>query len=272
MKPRANAFRTYFFALGLAFRMIAAGHLLEGIRLLVAPVGYWRFLPSAYTLQEFLRQGFPRVLDVGSPKLLSLLLASKNGTEVHATDLNDEKIFSRWKRNAEAIGLQNYHVEYQDGRRLSYPDSSFDLIYSISVIEHIPENGDVAALAEFRRVLKPNGTLVIEVPYRRKYEEIFLRYDSKGAPLDKPQFYERHYDADQLAQRLASIEGLKLDKRLILGEWLPIDPWIATDRLPRPVRIGILPLEPLLAAVNYWARSDDQCGRPLAALMIYRKV
>ena len=179
MKPRANAFRTYFFALGLAFRMIAAGHLLEGIRLLVAPVGYWRFLPAAYTLQEFLRQAPPRVLDVGSPKLLSLLLASKNGTEVHATDLNDEKIFSRWKRNADAIGLQNYHVEYQDGRRLSYPDSSFDLIYSISVIEHIPENGDVAALTEFRRVLKPNGTLVIEVPYRRKYEEIFLPYDSK---------------------------------------------------------------------------------------------
>src|SRR5712691_10374126 len=29
---KANAFRTYFFALGLAFRMIAAGHLLEGIR------------------------------------------------------------------------------------------------------------------------------------------------------------------------------------------------------------------------------------------------
>ncbi len=272
MKLLANCLRIYVFALVLGLRMIVAGHLIEGIKLLITPVGYWRFLPNGYTLQEFLRQPSPKVLDLGSPKLLSLYLASQKAAEVRATDLEDEKIFSRWKCTADAIALQNYHVEYQDGRRLNYPDSSFDLIYSISVIEHIPEHGDMETLAEFRRVLKPNGVAVIEVPYRRKYEEIFLPYDSKGAPLPSPRFYERHYDADELTRRLANTQGLEVEKKLILGEWLAIDPWIATDRLPRPLRIGILPFEPLLAALNYWARNDDRHGRPLAALMIYRKI
>jgi len=89
-------------------------------------------------------------------------------------------------------------------------------------------------------------------------------------PLAVPEFYERHYDAEQVKQRLQGT-GLEVTKKMILGEWLPIDPWIARDRLPRLLRIMILPLEPFLAALNYWARKDDTRGRPLAALLVYRK-
>ena len=61
--------------------------------------------------------------------------------------------------------------------------------------------------------------------------------------------------------------GLTREQCWILGEWLPIDPWIATPRLPRILRLLILPFEPVLAMVNYWMRPDDSAGRPLAALM-----
>jgi SAM-dependent methyltransferase len=271
MKNLTRALRVYLFGLRLGLRIIAAGLLLEGIKILMSPVGYWRFLPNAFTLEEFQQKDRACVLDLGSPKLLSLFLASHDTAEIHATDLDDEKIFSRWKRIADVCGLKNYHVKYEDGRRLSYPDEYFDLVYSISVIEHIPGNGDIQALAEFRRVLKPNGVAVVEVPYRRTYEETLLPYDSKGAPLAEPQFYERHYDAQQLTRRLLTA-GLEVKKKMILGEWLPIDPWIATHRLPRLLRILLLPIEPFLAALNYWSRNDDARGRPLGALIVYRKL
>src|SRR2546425_503886 len=152
---KRSALRLYVFALALGIRIIMRGMIVEGIKLLISPVGYWRLIPNAFTYQEFLRLRNPRILDVSSPKLPSVFFATKTDQEVHATDLDDAKIFSRWKAAANALGLANYFVEYQDARRLTYPDESFDFVYSISVIEHIPDDGDTASLREFRRVLKP---------------------------------------------------------------------------------------------------------------------
>jgi SAM-dependent methyltransferase len=259
----------YFGCVFLAVRTIARGLLIEGLKLLWAPVGYWRFLPFGVVWQELSAQGHRKILDVGSPKILSLLLAAGGRADVWATDLDDEKIFSRWHRLGGHLGLGNYRVEYQDGRRLTYSDESFDFVFSISVIEHIPDDGDVAAIGEFYRVLKPNGVLVVEVPYRRQYEEIARTCTSKGTLLDSPQFYERHYDAEHLGRLQRA--GLTLERKLILGEWVALDPLIATDRLPRPLRVLLLPLEPVLAVLNYWCRSNYAVGRPLAAVMVFRK-
>ena len=276
MSTLANAFRVYGFALSAGLRAIAAGQVKEGARLLVYPVGYWRFLPNGFVLEEFKRlPPDARILDASSPKLMSLMLSRQTSGEVYATDLDDQNIFTRWQRLASALGLKNYRVEFQDATGATYPDEHFDLIYSISVIEHIPGRGDAAALAEFRRMLKPGGRVVVEVPYRHEGEERYLRYDSKGAPLAEPRFYERLYDAAQLSERLEHAPGLDVTRRVILGERLPLDPWIATGRLPRPLRLALLPFEPLFAAVNYWAREgdggDNGGGRPLAALIVYKK-
>ena len=55
-------------------------------------------------------------LDASSPKLLSLMLASRTENKVYATDLNDALIFSRWRLFTRALGLKNYEVEYRDAR------------------------------------------------------------------------------------------------------------------------------------------------------------
>jgi len=41
-------------------------------------------------------------------------------------------------------------------------DASFDHAYSISVLEHIAEDGDIPALAELARVVKPEGRIVLD--------------------------------------------------------------------------------------------------------------
>lgn len=269
---RARALRIYFFALSTALRALAKGQFTIGLKLLIASVGYWRLLPNAVVWQEASAHEAPDVLDVSSPKLVSLYLAAKTGGHVLATDLNDKEIFNRWLKLGQVRGLKNFAVEYQDARNLTLPDARFDLVYSLSVIEHIPGNGDAEALREFARVTKPGGTIVIEVPYRRKFEEVFRKVDSKGAPLEKEEFFERRYDAAALEQRLMHVDGLRLERKMILGEWLPVDPAINGDSIPRLLRILALPLEPWMALVNYWARPDDAAGRPLGALLVYRRV
>ena len=266
---RRLAFRLYRFAIGLALRSLLAGKFTLGAKLLIASVGYWRFWPNGIILHRLGPQ-HRDVLDVSSPKILSLFLSQDDFRSVVATDLDDPSLFTRWVRYAELMARQNYRVEFQDAQSLHYPDASFDFVYSISVIEHIPGNGDTEALRQFARVLRPGGIAVIEVPYRRQREEIVMHYDSKGAALASPRFYERHYDRALLDERL-KIPELEVTAQWILGERWHIDRWIATNRLPRLIRLAVLPIEPFLAAVNYWIRTDDTQGNPLAAMIIYRK-
>ena len=204
---RLGAFRLYGATLLCGLKLIMRGMAVDGIKTLIAPVGYWRFLPNSFVLHEFKKlPPNARILDVSSPKMMSIYLAGRNCSLV-ATDLDDERIFSRWKKIAEAQRLDNYTVEYQDATALAYPDQSFDMLYSISVIEHIPGRGDVAAMREFARVTKPGGVVVVEVPYRRKNAEVWRKTDTKGAPIPEPRFYERHYDAAMVDERLLHVAG-----------------------------------------------------------------
>jgi SAM-dependent methyltransferase len=237
---------------------------MEGLKFLVAPVGYWRLAPFMLLEEEFHACNARRVLDVSSPKLMSLRFAAL-GAEVIAADLDDDAIFGRWLRAARALKLANYSTEFVDARRLPYPDNSFDLTYSISVIEHIPENGDSVAIDEMLRVVRPGGKVVIEVPFRHEGKDVYRNHDSKGTPVSKPMFFERQYDERMVVDRLVRWRPCS---RTMLGETLALDPWISGERkMPKALRIFFLPLEPLIAMWNY----GPNRRRPLAMYMVFEK-
>ena len=48
--------------------------------------------------------------------------------------------------------------------QLPFANRRFDLIISLDVLSHLPREEDQRALAEFARVLRPNGKLLIRVP------------------------------------------------------------------------------------------------------------
>src|SRR5258706_14203485 len=106
------------------------------------------------------------------------MLARHRGYEVVATDILPEAIVLS-RRYATAQGLDGegpgrVHSELQDGRALTYPDGYFDAAYSVSVLEHIPDGGDSAAISELIRVTRPGGVVVVTVPYDRAYRETFV--------------------------------------------------------------------------------------------------
>ncbi|HEV2759025.1 MAG TPA: class I SAM-dependent methyltransferase [Acidimicrobiales bacterium] len=58
-------------------------------------------------------------------------------------------------------------VQHMDGRRLLYPDDTFDGIFSSGSIEHFGDFNDVAAAAhEMGRVLKPGGVLSLSTEFK----------------------------------------------------------------------------------------------------------
>lgn len=62
-------------------------------------------------------------------------------------------------RRAAARGVANVTPRLGDARELPYADATFDAVYLIGVLGEIP--GHEAALREVRRVLKPEGRLLI---------------------------------------------------------------------------------------------------------------
>jgi SAM-dependent methyltransferase len=265
-----TAFRLYFQGMRLALGALLRGEIENGLKLLIMPVGYWRFLPHAIAWEAACALGGKlKILDVSSPKVLSLVFGQA-GHDVMALDLDDPQLTTRWLKTAQLNGLPHYRTDFADARKLPFPAGQFDFVYSISVVEHIPGQGDTEALREMARVVRPGGRVFLEIPLRYKEEILTLHYDSKGFPLPEPRFYERRYDPAGVVQRL-HIPELEIEQQWVMGENLAIDPWIATPRLPRVLRLALLPFEAVLAWWNLWLEPEPGRQRPLSMNLLYRK-
>ena len=100
----------------------------------------------------------------------SRVLAAE-GYRVTGTDRSAVLLAEARRRNPE--GDWPRWVE-ADHRELPFEDDSFDAVLNLfSSLGYRGEAGDRATLAEFRRVLRPGGTLVIETQHRDRVMSIF---------------------------------------------------------------------------------------------------
>ncbi len=111
-----------------------------------------------------------RVLDIGCSSRLNFLPATlaSLGWEVYGMDIREFK-----------FRFPNFHFILEDIRSTSFNGSFFDAVYALSTLEHIglsgrwgittedPE-GDVKAVTEVERILRPNGTFLVTVPYGQR--------------------------------------------------------------------------------------------------------
>ena len=65
------------------------------------------------------------------------------------------------------------NLRCEDVTRLSFPDCSFEYILSFDVLEHVPDYS--RALKEFFRCLRPEGTLILSVPFNLAEEQTLVR-------------------------------------------------------------------------------------------------
>jgi SAM-dependent methyltransferase len=83
---------------------------------------------------------------------------------------------------AERLGL-DLETAATDAERLPFEDRSFDLVFGHAVLHHLPDLP--AALAEFRRVLRPGGTLAF-CGEPSRYGNLLAAVPKRGAQLMAP--------------------------------------------------------------------------------------
>ncbi len=98
------------------------------------------------------------------------------GLSMHGCDPNPE--LARWTRSH--LPFVNTAVSEPDPP-LPYPAGSFDFVYALSIFTHLAEHHALPWMAELRRVLKPDGVLLLTVAgeaYRARLEPAeAARYD-----------------------------------------------------------------------------------------------
>jgi len=125
-----------------------------------------------------------------------------------------------WKSICDSLSLgSSISLVVEDATRLSFADNSFDIVFSVSVIEHIDGSGDSGAMREINRVLRNGGSALISVMYDHvgyevwKNKNVYHKTFSKGVV-----FYERWYNERQIEERLLKPSGLELVSMTFAGE------------------------------------------------------
>ena len=236
----------------IGFAALPAEPLLA-IKKLLLPVSYWRAVEFAYVLRTLAPAPGARVLDVGSPKDLSLIMAREYRAEVTATDIlpSAVNLAMRYACALRIAGRGQGRVtgEVQDGRSLSFADNSFDAAFSVSVVEHIPDDGDSDTMRELVRVVKPGGLVAITTPFDSVYRETFVDGDvyERHSSGTTPVFFERHHDWQSLHDRLIVPSGAKLVDLELWGEKPGRSMEHFFARHPK-IRIALSPLEAAFAS------------------------
>ncbi|RKW28747.1 MAG: class I SAM-dependent methyltransferase, partial [Kingella sp. (in: b-proteobacteria)] len=87
-------------------------------------------------------------------------LAQCFGCHIEGVDL-DFNALEKAERNIAAAGLaQLIHVQHANATVLPFPDDSFDVVINEAMLTMLPVANKQAAIAEYFRVLKPNGVLL----------------------------------------------------------------------------------------------------------------
>ncbi len=186
----------------------------EGVIRIGIPLDPSRYLELPWAERALEAQPGDRVLDLASPKLLAVSLA-RAGVEMVSVDAFPVEV-ERWQRLAPEV-----RFEVADGRSLPFEDASFDRAYSVSVVEHIADDGDEQALRELARVVEAGGRILLTVPYADTYWEDWRDrplYSSDGEPGKSKYFFERWYDGARLDRLVASAPVREVSRELVRTE------------------------------------------------------
>ena len=167
-----------------------------------------------------------RVLDAACGEGYGTSMLGATAASVIGVDLDDATV-------AHALG------RYGDGGRtrfvkgscasLPLPDASFDIVVSFETVEHLDASDQLRMIAEFDRVLAPDGILVISSPNKRLYSDARnYRNEFHRHELYRDEFanlLQRSFPAQQWHhQRLAMWSGIWAEEPSTAAEaWLGVE-------------------------------------------------
>lgn len=133
------------------------------------------------------------VLDVASGEGYGSAAIAKVARSVVGVDVSHEAIEHARRQYA---GIGNLRFEQGSAAALPLPDASMDVVVSYETLEHLNEQQEM--INEIRRVLRPDGCLILSSPNRKVYSEKAGHHN---------QFHVRELDFDELAVLLGQYFG-----------------------------------------------------------------
>lgn len=126
-----------------------------------------------------------RLLDIGCNWGRWTVAAAKKGYRPIGMDPSLKAVFAA-RRVARELGVEADFV-VGDARFLPFADNSFDVVFSYGVYQHLAKDNVRTALIEDRRVLKPLGISLIQMPNKygiRQYQQYRRRGFTEGEGFD----------------------------------------------------------------------------------------
>ena len=134
----------------------------------------------------------PHILDVGCGAGRDMAWLEAHGAIVTGIDLSSGML-------AEAKNRVRGTLLEMDMRNLGFPDGSFDVVWSIASLLHIPKAEASGVIGEFNRVLRPGGYLVLSLQEGagEQWESSYLYPEYAGVE----RFFAR-YSPEEVAELL----------------------------------------------------------------------
>ena len=161
------------------------------------------------------------VLDAGCGEgPVALHLAARFGLRVEGVDLQPDSIRRATRRAARGPAPGRTRFQVMDYARLRFPDRHFDGVYTMESLVHAPDSD--AALAQFRRVLKPGGRLALfEYSLARpermtaRQRRVFGVINREAAMPSLPGFVHGGFPARLRAAGFEDVEVADLSERML---------------------------------------------------------
>lgn len=169
----------------------------RGLKYVEVGTGWYPTLPLCYSLagaQSCTTFDLTRHMNSKLTFRMVEVLSKKLPTIADASGRTFEEVFADYSRIAKCTAiqelLQSARIEYlapADAAQTGLPSSSIDVVYSNSVLEHLPVDTLRAIMRESRRILKPSGLCMHSANcgdhyayFDRKITAInYLKYSSK---------------------------------------------------------------------------------------------
>lgn len=203
---------------------------------------HYEHLHRYYFAAQFV--GNKSVLDLGCGEGYGSFILSKYAQRVVGVDSADEAIEHAGRTYARS------NLEFARASILSVPieeEQSFDVVVCFEVLEHVTEHEDL--LTEIKRLLKPDGLLIMSTPDKRSYSD---------EPNYKNPYHRKELYLDQFRE-LVRRYFVNVD---ILGQRVYVGSHIWT--LTRPDEIGGASDEFVIKkSGNAYSRAEYEAKKPL---------
>ncbi len=121
-----------------------------------------------------------KVLDIGCGRGEMVIHASKKGSDSIGIDYSRESIMlANIAKRKQPFEIQK-KIEFKimDAKKLSFSDSTFDMVILTDVVEHLYQEELKIVFKEIKRVLKNTGSVIIHTAPNKLFNDIFYRFYS----------------------------------------------------------------------------------------------